>query len=210
MVSLPKTLGKAFYKSAKTTPISVRITPDKVGKVVEEAFGKSYVRKNSGNCVVVRVGFVGMGVEALIENCVALWKRCVVEKKLVQGGSKGVRSGFVKSIGSIALPVWMTDSLFSENNVLTEEEIASKKVKKSKAERKLLAPSVEEKEVEDEIKGSGKRGRDEEEENDDDDVEKSFEKKRARKLAKQETSKSPKEGKGVKPIKVKVSKAVKV
>jgi ribosomal protein L1 len=174
VVSLPKALGKAFYKTPRTTPIAVRITPGTITKVVEEAFGKTYARKNSGNCITIRIGFAAMEVEQLVENCVALWERCVEQKKLVKTGIHGVRSGFIKSGSSVALPVWMAGELYSAEDIL-EEEPTEKKVK-SKAERKLMKPVAERES--DEVERTGtKRGRE-------DDVEKSFEEKRARKLAK--------------------------
>ena len=175
VVSLPKALGKAFYKTPRTTPIAVRMTPGTITKVVEEAFGKTYARKNSGNCITIRIGFAAMEVEQLVENCIALWERCVEQKKLVKTGIDGVRSGFIKSGSSVALPVWMAGELYSAEDILEKEEPAEKKVK-SKADRKLIKPVVEKESDETENAGM-KRGRE-------DDVEKSFEEKRARKLAK--------------------------
>ena len=172
VLTLPRLLGKAFYKTPRTTPISVRITPATISKVVEEAFNKSYVRRNAGNCVAVRIGHAGMSVEQLVENCVAMWERCVNQQKLVKTGLQDVRSGFIKSGSSVALPVWVNDKFYSEEDVLDGQPAV--KEAKSKAERKLVAPSVIEKE---EASVGIKRERE-------DDVEKSYEEKRARKLAK--------------------------
>jgi ribosome biogenesis protein UTP30 len=184
VVGLPKILGKAFYKTPRSTPIAVGITPNNAAKVVEEAFGKTYVRKNSGNCVAIRVGFADMSTEQLVENCLATWERCVVQMKLVKDGVKGVRSVFVKSGSSVALPVWMADELYSADDVLEGPVV---KVIKTKAERKLVKPVI----VEEPVETTTKRVRE-------DDVEKSFEERRARKLAK-----------GEKTTKVKGTKSVK-
>jgi hypothetical protein len=174
VVALPKILGKAFYKTPRTTPIAVKLTPGTITKVVDEAFNKTYVRKSPGNCVAIRIGFVGMEVSSLVDNCIATWERCVTEKKLVKDAVDGVRGCFVKSGSSVALPVWMADQLFSADDVL--EGPVVKKVK-SKADRKLIKEApVEEVDGEEE-----NRKRDRE-----DDVEKSFEERRARKLAKQD------------------------
>ena len=117
-----------------------------------------------------------MEVEQLVDNCIALWERCVGQKRLVKTGIDGVRSGFIKSGSSVALPVWMTGELYTAEDILEEHE-TEEKIVKSKAERKLVNPVVE-KEIVDEVHSAGtKRGRE-------DDVEKSFEEKRARKLAK--------------------------
>jgi hypothetical protein len=129
-----------------------------------------------------------MSVEDLVENCVAAWDRCVSQKKLVKNGVHAVRGAFVKSGSSVSLPVWQTEELYSEENILDGPVV---KEVKSKAERKLLKPADEGvKEVESEI--GNKRSRE-------DDVEKSFEDRRARKLAKQGDA-----------AKVKATKAVKV
>ena len=179
--SLPRALGKAFYKTPRTTPVPVRISPATVGKVVEEAFAKAYVRKNTGNCVAIRIGYAGMPVSQLVANCQAMWTRCVVQEKLVKDGVDGVRSGMIKSGSSVALPVYMAEQLYSAGDVLEEGVPQETKKIKSKAERKLMKHK---KDVvgEDEDEGEtilGKRGRE-------DDVETAFEEKRARKLARQE------------------------
>jgi len=191
--SLPRVLGKAFYSSPRTTPISVGMTPANVARVVEEAFRKSYVRKSQGNCVAVRFGFVGMSVQELVENCEAVWERCVTQQKLVKKSVHGLRSGMIKSGSSVALPVWLAEELYSEEDVLQEGETVNPL--KSKAERKLLkaASPVEENEMAEEENGK-KRVRE-------DDIEKSFEERRARKLAKQEKTSTEKKAGSKKTIK---------
>ena len=191
VLSLPRALGKAFYKTPRTTPIAVHITPGTATRVVEEAFGKTYVRKNAGNCVAVRIGFAGMSVDALVENCLAMWERCVVREKLVKDGVRGVRSGMIKSGSSVALPVYMAGELYSAEDVLETglEDVEMGKKVKSKAERKLIkqkksGADEEEGEEEGTEKGVAKRGRE------DGDVEMAFEEKRARKLARQEMKKT--------------------
>jgi hypothetical protein len=120
-----------------------------------------------------------MSVEELVENCIAMWDRCVTQQKLVKKGVHGVRSGMIKSGSSVALPVWLAEELYSDEDVLHGEVV---KPVKSKADRKLIKPpAVKEPEQENEKK----RGRE-------DDVEKSFEERRARKLAKQEKASSEK------------------
>jgi ribosome biogenesis protein UTP30 len=189
--SLPRVLGKAFYSSPRTTPISVGMKPSNVAKVVEEAFNKTYVRKSQGNCVVVRIGYLGMTVEELVENCLAMWERCVKQQKLVKKGTHGLRSGMIKSGSSVALPVWLAEELYSEEDVLAAEDVKPKKIK-SKAERKLLQSTpAKEPEVAKEKDEGKKRARE-------DDLEKSFEERRARKLAKQEKATGDKTKKVVK------------
>lgn len=144
--SLPRALGKAFYAKGKSTPIPVAMTPATIEKIVVEAFGKTYVRKNQGNCVVIRVGYARMSVGDLVENCIAVWTRCVEGKRLVKDGVQGMRGAFVKSSDSVALPVWAAEELFSAKDVLedgVEEEKKAKRVK-SKAERKLLTSTADE------------------------------------------------------------------
>jgi ribosome biogenesis protein UTP30 len=176
VLTLPRLLGKAFYKTPRSTPISIKISPSTVSKVVDEAFNKSYIRKNAGNCVAVRIGYAGMSVEELVENCIAIWDRCVNQQKLVKTGIQDVRSVFIKSGSSVALPVWMADELYSQEDVLEEPVVKSVK---AKTKTKKAKPANVEKPT------AAKRNRDTQ----DDDVEKSFEEKRARKLAKMEKSK---------------------
>jgi len=178
--SLPKTLGKTFYGTPKTIPIPVKVTTKTAREVVEQAFGKTYVRKSSGNCCAVRVGTLGMSVEELVENCVAVWERGVEARKLVKQGVKGMRSLFVKSAASVALPVWVTEELYSEEDVLLPGDIPVKEIK-TKAERKLLKQSKSQQEVVEKKKRTAE-----------DDVETSFEERRSRKLAKKSLPENPK------------------
>ena len=177
VVSLPRILGKAFYRTPRATPIAVKLAPANIEKVIDDAFKKTYVRKNSGNCVAVRVGFAGMSVEELVENCVAVWNRCVSFKRLVRDGVDGVRAGYVKSGSSVALPVWYASELYANEDIL--ENTVVKKVK-SKVDRNLIKPAIN-KDVEEQRHIGVKRTRE-------DEVEKSFEEKRARRLAKQNES----------------------
>jgi len=181
VVSLPKVLGKAFYSSARSVPIAVKMSPDTVVQIVEDAFGKSYVRKNAGNCASIRVGYVGLKVEELVDNCIAAWQRCIVQKKLVKQGVEGTRSAFIKSMESVALPVWTTEELYSAEDVLeesVEDSVEEPKKIKSKADRKLLKEKAEKEQVPEPLVGT-KRIRE-------DDVETAFEERRARKAAKKE------------------------
>ena len=183
--SLPRALGKAFYNAPRTTPVPIRITPATVARVLDEAFGKSYVRKNTGNCVAIRIGFAGMSVHDLVENCLAMWDRCVLQEKLVKDGVRGVRSGMIKTGSSVALPVFLAEELYSAEDVLEDGAQLKTKEIKSKAERKLIklkdvAGGKDVAGEEEEETSLLKRGRD-------DDVETAFEEKRARKLARPET-----------------------
>jgi ribosome biogenesis protein UTP30 len=199
VVSLPKVLGKAFYKTPRTTPISVGMTPNTIAKVVDEAFGKTYVRKNSGNCVAIRIGVAGMTTSKLVDNIFATWERCVLGEKLVKSGVNGVRSVYVKSGSSVALPVWLAEELYSPEDILQGPVV---KEVKSKAGRRLINPAVGKESVEKSAEKPTKRERE-------DDVEKSFEERRARKLAKVEKSGEAKEGKGGK-VKEKHEKSAKL
>jgi hypothetical protein len=127
-----------------------------------------------------------MSVDQLAANVAAVWERCVEGKRLTKEGVDGMRSAFVKSSNSVALPVWAAEELFSEQDVLEEGVVEKPKKVKSKAERKLLATvekdeEDEKEEGEVEEKKGKKRIRT-------DAMERAFEYKRAKKLAKLESS----------------------
>jgi hypothetical protein len=127
-------------------------------------------------------------------------------EKLVKTGVKGVGSVFVKSGSSVALPVWLAEELYSAEDVLEGPVV---KEVKGKAERRLINLAVGKESVEESAEKLMKMTQE-------DDVEKSFEVRRARKLAKVEKSGKAKEGKSRKvkqkremPAKLKGTKSVK-
>jgi ribosome biogenesis protein UTP30 len=103
--SLPKLLGKAFFRRRKA-PIPVDLTapnfPDQVRRAVEES---TFMAPPAGSCVTVRAARTGMGPAAAAENVLAVVAGVAarVPKKWAN-----VQAVYVKTGDSVALPVFQT------------------------------------------------------------------------------------------------------
>jgi ribosome biogenesis protein UTP30 len=101
--SLPKLIGKSFFKKRKT-PIPVDITaanfPEQVKRAVEQS---TFMAPPAGSCVTVRAARCGMGAAAATENVLAVIAAAAgrVPKKWAN-----VQAVYVKTSESVALPVY--------------------------------------------------------------------------------------------------------
>jgi ribosome biogenesis protein UTP30 len=101
--SLPKLIGKSFFRKRKT-PIPVDITaasfPEQVKRAVEQS---TFMAPPAGSCVTVRAARCGMGAAAAAENVLAVVAAAAarVPKKWAN-----VQAVYVKTSESVALPVY--------------------------------------------------------------------------------------------------------
>ncbi|TPX08535.1 uncharacterized protein E0L32_010022 [Thyridium curvatum] len=142
---LPKVLGKVFYKSTIKRPIPAvfqksrqkvdgkRVKRDKakagddvnsrpaaeVAAEIEKAVGAALVNLSPSTNTAVVVGYAGWKPEHLSANVEALVQQLV--DKLVPSKWDNVKSVFIKSPHSTALPVWQTDSLWLEGKDVVED-----------------------------------------------------------------------------------------
>ena len=181
---LPDALGKIFYKGTSKRPIPVdiaqhdrkdgkRTTGEKnkqkggdrassfaapliVAKEINRAIDCVPVSLNSGTSVAVRIGLASFSAEQLAENTSIIVER-IIEKHVVKGW-RNIKSIHIKSPTSAALPIWLADELWAEEeNVETaqgggeESEDASRKRKRSQhttkgpqtGQRKKIKPLTE-------------------------------------------------------------------
>ncbi len=112
---LPQFLGKTFYGSKKNPmPISIPKNIDKVENFkleVKKALGSTYLHLSPGTCTSIKVGVAGQTAEEISENIEVVANR-VVDQYVPQKW-KGLRSLHIKTSSSVALPLWVTDRVFS-------------------------------------------------------------------------------------------------
>jgi ribosome biogenesis protein UTP30 len=167
---LPDTLGKAFYKGTAKRPIPIHIaqenrvdgkrvktekhgvskeekhasvaSPAIVAKEIEKALNSVPVSLKPGLNVSVRVGNSNLTPQQLAEN-VRVVAPGIIEKHVVKGW-RNVKSVHIKSPNSAAIPIWLTDEMWAEDEGVTDgleadgQEVAP--VKKTK-ERKRKSES---------------------------------------------------------------------
>ncbi|KAJ8061860.1 hypothetical protein OCU04_009651 [Sclerotinia nivalis] len=171
---LPKLLGKNFYKSTTKRPIPVSIQaeapksegkriarakgedapkaaePKKIAAEIEKAISSALLTLSSSTNSAIRIGYASWDAAKLAENLEVV-ANTVIEK-YVPKKWRGVRAIHVKGPETMALPIWLADELWVEDeDVLDEsvvreieERVAEKKNKKRKS-RGIEGSEVEEK-----------------------------------------------------------------
>ncbi|RSL71467.1 hypothetical protein CEP54_001353 [Fusarium duplospermum] len=170
---LPKVLGKTFYKTTQKRPIPVSLqakapkvdgkrqkrvktegvvnagTPAEIAKEIEKAIGAALVSLSPTTNTAVRVGYSGWTPEQIAENVdtvvTAMIDRWVPQKW------RNLRSIYIKGPETTALPIWMADELWVDDNDVIAEDEATKTLKAEKAnigkKRKSLENTTEEAEA---------------------------------------------------------------
>lgn len=104
--SLPKLIGKSFFKSKKQ-PIPVKLSGKNWAGQVQKACNATYLYLN-GNSLTIRVAKASQTEEECIENIMATIQNASekVPKKF-----KGIKSLFLKSLNSVALPIYTSEQI---------------------------------------------------------------------------------------------------
>ena len=163
---LPTTLGKVFYKGTAKRPIPIHIaqenrvdgkrvktgnkrvskeekhasvaSPAIVAKEIEKALSCVPVSLKPGPSVSVRVGNSSLTSQQLTDN-VCVVARGIIERHVVKGW-RNVRSIHIKSPNSSAVPIWLANDMWVDDNAIAEEieaegqEVAA--VKESKGRKR--------------------------------------------------------------------------
>jgi ribosome biogenesis protein UTP30 len=101
---LPKLLGKSFFKKKKH-PIPVTLTRQQWKGQITQACSSTYLYVGGGSCSVIKVARMSQSKEEIRENILAVINGAVeqVPKKW-----KGVQSIYLKTLESVALPLYRT------------------------------------------------------------------------------------------------------
>ena len=166
---LPKILGKTFYTSTRKRPIPVClrsgkikkekgkatlpnaktkdqssdsryiVTPDKFAHEIERTLRMTTVNLTPSATTTVRVGLASFTPRQLIDNIEDLTG--VLMEKHIPKKWKGLKAIHIKSPNSMALPIWLTDQLWEEEeDVLDPPKIEQARTKASpkKKRRRML------------------------------------------------------------------------
>lgn len=137
---LPKTLGNTFYKKTSKIPIPISLagsdSPALLAKKVNKAFSSTYLHLAASATTSIRVALSSMTPEQVSENVAQVV--AVLADKKIPGGWKNIRSVHIKSPESAALPIWMAQDVYGEDDVLQPEEEKERvaAIAKAAAERK--------------------------------------------------------------------------
>ena len=147
VTKLPDTLGKAFFKGTAKRPIPIRIALEHrldgkrikaekkkspknqrvaefasaaiVAKEIEAALNSVPISLKPGTSVAVRVGISSFTAQELADN-VSVVAQKVIEKHVVKGW-RNVKAIHVKSPNSAAIPIWLADDMWVNNDQVADD-----------------------------------------------------------------------------------------
>ncbi|KAG2490229.1 hypothetical protein HYH03_011353 [Edaphochlamys debaryana] len=102
--SLPKLLGKSFFKKRKQ-PIPVDLRKGNWGEQVKKACASTYLYKGSGTCINIKVARSSFEVQDVVDNIHAALAAAVEHIPKKWAALQGV---FLKTADSVALPLFQT------------------------------------------------------------------------------------------------------
>jgi ribosome biogenesis protein UTP30 len=167
IVSLPKLLGKTFYKTTTKRPIPVDISapaqrvdgkrqakekgkkanrgaaePAHIAAQIEKALSCALVHLSPSTNTSIKVGYASWSPEKLAENIEAVTKELV--ERFVPKKWRGVRSLHIKGPETAALPIWLAEELWvDEGDVLDDEAAKVIKEKYANVGRKRKSKALE-------------------------------------------------------------------
>lgn len=147
---LPTALGKVFYKNTAKRPIPVhlmgnekvqkdangkkpkKISEDKsstivgsaaaVAKDIQKALDSALVHLSPSASTAIRVANANFEPKQIAENLEVVVQALTSQEKLIPKGWKNIRSLHIKGPETTALPIWMADELWvDEQDVLDEK-----------------------------------------------------------------------------------------
>lgn len=144
---LPALLGKPFYARTAKVPIPVNFegpnaeTSARLVAELRAALGSTYVHLSASASTSIRVGRADFTPEQIVDNVDAVVEALVAKK--IPAGWRGIRSFHIKSPNSAALPIWMTQELYADEDVLhpADEErkaLADAERKEKRTARKMI------------------------------------------------------------------------
>jgi ribosomal protein L1 len=166
VTTLPRLLGKTFYSSNKI-PLSVdlstkeeAISDSRAKEEITKLLHSTFAVLNAGNTITVRVGRFEFSDNDISENAQAVVDYFV--KNIVKNGWDGIRAVNIKTSKSPSLPVFLTEKIYGENDILKEDaegDTAGKRKREPKPSKleTLLAEVVDEEDLEKHFKKRPKK-----------------------------------------------------
>ncbi|XP_012308633.2 ribosomal L1 domain-containing protein 1 [Aotus nancymaae] len=128
---LPSLIGRHFYQRKKV-PVSVNLLSKNLSREINDCIGGTVLNiSKSGSCSAIRIGHIGMQIEHIIENIVAVTKG--LSEKLPEKW-ESVKLLFVKTEKSAALPIF--SSFVSNWDEATKKSMLNKKKKEARKKRR--------------------------------------------------------------------------
>ncbi|KAK6507603.1 hypothetical protein TWF481_006030 [Arthrobotrys musiformis] len=169
---LPSLLGKSIYRRSAKVPIPIRISKieppakdteapksklesdaEKLKKEIEKAVAGTYFVLAASSSQTIKVGIRAQSAEEVAQNVTAVMEH--LTSNVLKSGWNGVRAVHLKAAETVALPVYLAERIYDDEDVLTEEEIKRIEHLKTKEGREEREKELKEK------KAEKKKGREE-------------------------------------------------
>ncbi|KAF2837208.1 ribosomal protein L1 [Patellaria atrata CBS 101060] len=162
---LPKTLGKAFYRGGAKRPVPVSLIgkqkfakdenkqrikevgipqekligePALVAKEISRAISSALVHLSASTTTAVKVAYASWAPEKIVQNINAVVAGLV--RKFISKGWRNLRSLHIKGPDTMALPVWLAEELWVEEDQVLDQPFQPPIKDKEKRGRKRKTP----------------------------------------------------------------------
>lgn len=115
--SLPKLLGKSFFKKKKQ-PVPVKLSGKDWGKQIEKACEATYLFMSGGSSLTIRVAMSSQDETQCVENIMETLSLAVDK---LPGKWNGLKALYLKTAESVALPIWQTSLERAQNDIAPKE-----------------------------------------------------------------------------------------
>jgi ribosome biogenesis protein UTP30 len=168
---LPKILGKVFYKSGSKRPIPIslegrrqdtdeqgnkrrklseggtkvvkdEVKPASIARDIERTLSSALVHLAPSTTTAVKVGIASMTAEHVQENITAVVSDMV--ERYVPQKWRNLRAVHIKGPNTAALPIWLAEELWEDEQDVLEEPIATKGGSKKRTRSALESGDVDE------------------------------------------------------------------
>ncbi|KAF3181152.1 hypothetical protein TWF788_006653 [Orbilia oligospora] len=169
---LPSLLGKSIYRRSAKVPIPIKLSKieppakdveapkskqqadaEKLQKEIEKAIKATYFVLAASASQTIKVGIRAQSPEEVAQNVTAVMTHLTTN--ILKSGWNGIRAVHLKAAETVALPVYLTERIYDDEDVLTEEEIKRIAHLKTKEGREERNKELKEK------KSENKKGREE-------------------------------------------------
>ncbi|ANB13269.1 Cic1p [Sugiyamaella lignohabitans] len=143
ITTLPKLLGKTFYSSNSKLPLPVTVL-DKNTKEpsairtkgsIDKILHSTWFTLDASTMIVVKVGLNSFDAKDVADNVEAVVE--YITKSVIKNGFEGVRALHIKSASSPSLPIYLSEKIYSDEDVVEKrDEKPSEQEKKRKREAK--------------------------------------------------------------------------
>ncbi|KAK6346731.1 hypothetical protein TWF696_006843 [Orbilia brochopaga] len=157
--TLPALLGKSIYRRSSKVPIPIKLSKiepaenaakaklqedaEKLQKEIERAIRATYFLLAASATLTIKVGIRAQSPEDVAKNVTAVLEH-LTSNDVVKGGWNGMRAVHIKAAETVSLPIWLTERIYDDEDVLKDEEVKRIEYLKTKEGREEHKKEIKE------------------------------------------------------------------